>query len=167
MKCDLISVVAFPVNVPMNSIPQIAAFRDIEYLKNILSKNEIKGFRPWRNDGYKWISFSDYYTFGNQEHRSGLQNNLAYYISSDIVEYAQEIKLILNINNTEALKAALETFIRISLKTFAALNIEPPQNMLSSIIGGREFEHHDNAYFCALQILQTNITSWILQIRSN
>jgi hypothetical protein len=150
----------------MNAPPKIEAFRDIEYLKHILSKTGIGGFRPWRNDGYKWISFSDYYTFGNKEHRTGLQNNLAYYISSDIIEYAQEIKLILNINNLEAAKAACDTFIRISLKTFTALNLTPPVNMLSAIIQGLEFEYHENYYSSALQILKTSITSWILVIKS-
>ncbi len=150
----------------MNYIPQIEAFRDIEYLKSILSKNAITGFRPWRSDGYKWISFSDYYTFGNKEHHSGLQNNLAYYVSSNIAEYAQEVKLILNINNTEAAKEAIDTFIRVALKTFTALNLEPPLNMLNSICKGLAFTYQESKYLSELHLLKTNITSCILAIIS-
>ena len=150
----------------MDSTPKIKVFKDIENLKQLLSKNEIGGFRPWRYDGYKWISFSDYFNFGTPRKGSNLQNNLAYYISSDDEHFAQEIKLVLNITNPEESKDALGNFIRIALKTFSVLDLTPPQNMLTSLTDSVEFEHEDENYLWGLKILKSNVDSRSLTIRS-
>lgn len=150
----------------MESVPKIELFLDVGKLIDVLSSNEIKGFRPWRFDGYKWVSFSDYYLFGTRSASSKAQNNLAYYISSDVPDYTQELKLVLNINNPEENKEATDTFIRIALKTFSALELIPPRNMLSAVASGKEFEHDEDLYKASLKILKTSIYSWSLLIRS-
>ena len=151
----------------MNGLPKIKTFHDINQLITLLSKNGMEGFRPWRYDGYKWITFSDYKNLSDGTGTYAPANNLAYYISSDDVKFAQEVKLVLNINNREELQGAKDNFVRIALKTFGVLELNPPNNLLASVNFEDEFEYdEDEAYFSALKILRTKVFSWSLVIRS-
>lgn len=150
----------------MDGIPQIKAFHDIDQLIRLLSKNGMEGFRPWRFDGYKWITFSDYKNLADGTDSYAPQNNLAYYISSNDVKYAEEVKLVLNINNKQELQHAKDSFVRTALKTFSALELTPPGILLTSVNMETEFEYEDDLYFTALRILRTKVFSWSLLIHT-
>jgi len=150
----------------MEAIPKIELFQNVEELILKLSDTEINNFRPWRFDGYRWISFSDYYYFGNKTGIKGFQNNLAYYISSAVEPYAEDLKLILNIYNQEESSEAINTFIRLALKTYSILNLTPPQNLLTSISTNTELDYEDDIHYSHIRIVNAHIPSWRVILES-
>lgn len=144
----------------MDAIPKIEIFRDVEELMRRLSDTESGNFRPWRFDGYRWISFSDYHYFGSPAGPQGFQNNLAYYISSSVEPYAEDLKLILNIYNELESADAITTFIRLALRTYSILDLQPPQHLLTSISGNTELDHEDDLHYSHVRIVKAHIPSW-------
>lgn len=150
----------------MEALPRIKLFRNIDNLILKLSDNEIHNFRPWRFDGYRWISFSDYYYFGDQPQKNILQNNIACYISSSVETYAQDLKLILNIYHHAEKLNAVNTFTRLALKTFSILDLIPPQNLLTSIATGVEHEYENDIHFTRIKVVEAHVPSWRVVIES-
>jgi|SRR5690606_13318146 len=150
----------------MDFTPKIELFNHIDHLMELLSANGMQNFRPWRYDGYKWITFSDYKNLDTGTDSYSAQNNLAYYLSSDNARYVVELKLVLNINNIQQLQDAKESFVRTALKTFSSLKLQAPNNLLISVNLEEEFDYEDEFYFSSLKILRTKVFSWSLLIRS-
>ena len=144
----------------MDTLPKIEIFRDVDSLITRLSDTEPGNFRPWRYDGYRWISFSDYFYFGSPAGPQGFQNNLAYYISSSVEPYAEDLKLVLNIYNELESADAVTTFIRLALRTYFLLDLQPPQNLLTSISANTEMDHEDDLHYSHVRIVKAHIPSW-------
>ncbi|HEY0896562.1 MAG TPA: hypothetical protein VGE15_08450 [Sphingobacteriaceae bacterium] len=144
----------------MEAIPKIEMFRDVDALMIKLSETESGNFRPWRFDGYRWISFSDYYYFGSPAGPQGFQNNLAYYVSSSVEPFAEDLKLVLNIYNELESAEAITTFIRLALRTYSILDLEPPRNLLTSISADSELDHEDDLHYSHVRIVKAHIPSW-------
>lgn len=150
----------------MEALPKIKIFRSIDELIDRLSGTEISNFRPWRFDGYRWISFSDYYYFGTTTDKAALQNNIACYISSACEMYAQDLKLILNIYNSDEKAVAVNTLMRLALKTYSVLEVAPPQNLLTSISTEHEYEYDDDMHFTRIKVVKAHVPSWRVIVES-
>jgi len=95
---------------------KIPLYSKIDELRTELSKNGIGKIGSWKKDELGWYSFTDYHSFGNTSSVNGMQNNIAYYINGRQKENANEVKIVLNINNDKETKKALELLNTISQK---------------------------------------------------
>jgi hypothetical protein len=126
-----------PTTAPL---PTFDLFRNVSLLQKRLSSNGIGTMRAWRGDEVGWLSSTDYFSFGSPSIENGLQNNLAYYIDSEAIDFAQRVKLVLNVNNASEMQDAIGLFHQMAFKTFKSLEISPPQGVSESILGGQNFK---------------------------
>ena len=143
---------------------KLGAFNDIGNLRSSLSKNGIGPLGQWKSDmmgGY--MSITDYYQFG-----SGVpQSNIAYYIESEHIGYAESLKISMNISSSGDKKEGVKLFSSVLAKTLKSVNITPTQSIIQKIIRGEaaNFSHKD--YSIEFKVDKGNAENWILKITGN
>lgn len=145
---------------------KIPLYSKIDELRTELSKNGIGKLGGWKKDELGWYSFTDYHSFGNTSSVNGMQNNIAYYISGRQKENANEIKIVLNVNNDKETKIALELLNTISKKTIKSLNLEMPKGLSQSILNQKPNEFENDIYRISLELDKSKIDTWNLIIYS-
>lgn len=143
---------------------KISLYSKIDELRTELSKNGIGKLGYWKNDELGWYSFTDYYSFGNSSSINGMQNNIAYYINGRQKENANEVKIVLNVNNDKESKKALELLNSISQKTIKSLNLEMPKGLSQSILNQKPNEFENDIYQISLELDKSKIDTWNLII---
>jgi hypothetical protein len=143
---------------------KIPLYSNLDKLRTELSKNGIGKLGYWKNDELGWYSFTDYYTFGNSSSINGMQNNIAYYIKGRQKENANEVKIVLNINNDKESKKALKLLNTVSQKTIKGLNLEMPKGLSQSIINQKPNEFENDIYRISLELDKSKIDTWNLII---
>lgn len=94
--------------------------------------------RQWKHDGASWILSTEYNTIGSPG--NFMQNNLAFYLTSDVEDRVKKLKLILNLNNPDERKQALDTFIQHSKAAASWLNQKLPSNFEQSVTDFKPIE---------------------------
>lgn len=143
---------------------KIPLYSKIEELRTALSKNGIGKLGYWKNDELGWYSSTDYYSFGNSSSINGMQNNIAYYINGRQKENANEVKIVLNVNNDKESKKALELLNTVSQKTIKSLNLEMPKGLSQSIVNQKPNEFENDIYRISLELDKSKIDTWNLII---
>lgn len=143
---------------------KIPLYSNLEQLRTELSKNGIGKLGYWKNDELGWYSFTDYFLFGNSSSINGMQNNIAYYINGRQKENANEVKIVLNINNVKESKKALELLNSVSQKTIKSLNLEIPKGLSQSILNQKPNEFENDIYRISLELEKSKIDTWNLII---
>jgi hypothetical protein len=112
---------AAPVDPPV----KLRAFANVEDLRNFFSS---LGYvvRPWKQDEMGWSFSTPYKEFGTPSPVTTLQNNLAFYASSENDAYIQKVKLILNLNNRGERKSAVLQFTEQAQLLLKKLNVVAP-----------------------------------------
>jgi len=146
---------------------KIPLYSKIDELRTELSKNGIGKLGGWKKDELGWYSFTDYHSFGNTSSVNGMQNNIAYYINGRQKENANEVKIVLNINNDKETKKALELLNTISQKTIKSLNLEMPKGLSQSIVNQKPNEFENDIYRISLELDKSKIDTWNLIIYTN
>ncbi|NLU94884.1 hypothetical protein HGH90_23345 [Chitinophaga sp. Ak27] len=146
---------------------KLAAFKNVNALSSSLSDNGIGEVRPWRGDELGWIASTPYFQFGGNSEVNGMQNNLAYYLTSDSPEYVKTLKIVLNINNSAEKDQAIAKFKQLIAKTFKGLSLDPPTGLYRKIPTGETFTATNQNFNTSLKLDQSKIDTWILQIESN
>jgi hypothetical protein len=145
---------------------KVDIFNDIEKTRNLLSQNGIGELKTWRSDGMGgFMSITDYFQFGSSN-AAGMQNNLAYYLESENVDYIKTIKIVLNINNKGERKQALSKFKQTVQITFKNLALAIPKGLSDAITKGKIYQADSEMFTTNLKIDQTNIDTWKLIIET-
>jgi len=145
---------------------KISLYSKIDELRTELSNNGIGKLGDWKKDELGWYSYTDYNSFGNSSSINGMQNNIAYYINGRQKENANEVKIVLNINNDKESKKALELLNSISQKTIKSLNLEIPKELSQSIVNQKPNEFENDIYRIVLGLDKSKIDTWNLIIYS-
>jgi hypothetical protein len=145
---------------------KIPLYSKVDELRNELSKNGIGELGSWKKDELGWYSFTDYHSFGNSSSINGMQNNIAYYINGRQKDNANEVKIVLNINNDNESKIALELLNAISQKTIKSLDIETPKGLSQNILNQKPNEFENDVYRISLELDKSKIDTWNLIIYS-
>jgi len=140
---------------------KIPLYSKIPELRNTLSKNGIGTLGVWKS-GY---SSTDYHKFGSSSSSNGMQNNIAYYINGR-GKSAEEVKIVLNINNPNQAKEALAMLKRISKKTLKSLNLVSPKGLSKSILNQEPNEFENDFYRIKLKLVKSKIDTWSVIIYS-
>lgn len=149
-----------------DKVVKISTFNDPAELKKILSQNGIGPINHWRQDAMGYVAFSFYFPFGSPSSVNGMQNNVAYYLQSKEKDYAESLKLILNINNSKETSDALEEFSNLASKTFKSIYLNTPNNLLKLISKGEEFNYSTDSYQVKLEFVKNKIDTWRLIINT-
>lgn len=148
----------------VNKIVKIEKFQNPENLSAILSENGIGQLNQWKKDYMGWISLSFYFPIGEQSSVNGMENNLAYYLESKNEEYVEELKLVLNINNSEENAKALSTFADITRKTFHSIDQKVPAGLIEAIKKQKEFKAETINFKASLELEKSKINTWKVKI---
>lgn len=154
------------VEKEVDKVVKISTFNDPAELKKILSQNGIGPINHWRQDALGYVAFSFYFPFGSPSSINGMQNNVAYYLESKEKDYAESLKLILNINNSKETGHALEEFSNLASKTFKSIYLNTPSNLLKLISKGEEFNYSTDSYQVKLEFVKNKIDTWRLIINT-
>lgn len=155
-----------PVEKEVDKVVKINTFNDPVELKKILSQNGIGPINHWRQDAMGYVAFSFYFPFGSPSSINGMQNNVAYYLESKEKDYAESLKLILNINNSKETNDALAEFSNLASKTFKSIYLNTPNNLLKLISKGEEFNYTTDSYQVKLEFVKNKIDTWKLIINT-
>ncbi len=145
---------------------KIEIFNNVNELILKLSENGIGNLGIWKGDELGWYSFTEYFSFGTKSSINGMQNNIAYYINSNEKSSANEVKIVLNINNNKETKKALELLSTISQKTIKSLNLEMPKELSQNIKKQKANEFENDIYRIFLELDKSKIDTWNLIISS-
>ncbi|MCB0753032.1 MAG: hypothetical protein KDC52_16285 [Ignavibacteriae bacterium] len=145
---------------------KIPLYSKVDELRTELSKNGIGELGSWKKDELGWYSFTDYHSFGNSSSVNGMQNNIAYYINGRQKDNANEVKIVLNINNDNESKTALELLNTISQKTIKSLDLEMPKGLSQNILNQKPNEFENDVYRISLELDKSKIDTWNLIIYS-
>jgi Protein of unknown function DUF262 len=145
-------------------MPKIKIFNFISILQQQLSKNGIGQLSQWKDNYSGYISLTNYYSFGKP--LNGMQNNLAYYLESDNIEYVRKLKLVLNINHKVEKPSALRFYAEMVEKTFKSIQITIPNGLFAACVAGKVFKSEQNTFTVTSQLTQTKIDTWELLILS-
>ena len=132
---------------------KIPLYSKIPELRNTLSKNGIGTLGVWKS-GY---SSTDYHKFGSSSSSNGMQNNIAYYINGR-GKSAEEVKIVLNINNPNQAKEALAML--------KSLNLVSPKGLSKSILNQEPNEFENDFYRIKLKLVKSKIDTWSVIIYS-
>ena len=149
------------------TMPKIPTFGDVEMTKIALNKNAIGNIHSWVHDeygidGYTWYGGSPYYIL--KEGKTGLSNDLAYYIYGNQNDFINKIELVLNICDATQEKSALKTFYKYSLKTLNSFDLQEPKELKKMVLSGREYRVETNDYIIATKKVATKIDTWHFMI---
>lgn len=150
----------------VDKVVKISTFNDPSKLKKILSQNGIGPINHWRQDAMGYVAFSFYFPFGNPSTINGMQNNVAYYLESKEKDYAESVKLVLNINNSTETNDALAEFSSLASRTFKSIYLNTPNNLLKLISKGEEFNYSTDSYQVKLEFVKNKIDTWKLIINT-
>jgi hypothetical protein len=95
-----------------------------------------------------------------------MQNNLAYYLESDKLNYIKTLKLVLNINNKAEKKQALLKFKETVEMTFKSLSLETPKGLQEAITNAQFFQADNDTFTTNLKLDKSNIDTWKLTIET-
>ncbi|WPV65958.1 hypothetical protein [Chitinophaga sp. LS1] len=144
---------------------KLKIFNNINLLRSKLSENGIGRLHDWVSDGLNgYMSITDYYRFGKASVRSGIENNLAYYLESDNDMYIKNLSLVLNINNITEKKQALERLIWLAEKTFLTLDVHSPSGLREAILKTEQFRNENDLFVTQLTLKESKIETWELVI---
>ena len=145
---------------------KISIFNNPTELLKKLSENGIGKLENWQNpEEMGWGSLTSYYQFGPKKDEYGMQNNLAYYIEGQ-ENFAKNLLLNLNINNSQAKNEAVQLFSETANKTFKSLEIEIPKGLMNSIKNSKEFKIEDETMTTNFTIEKSRIETFKLEIIS-
>lgn len=146
---------------------KINIFNNVEKTRNKLSNNGIGSLSSWKYDfegGFQ--SITNYHSFGKENVKYGLSNNLAYYIVSKNEYYIKKLQIVLNINNKSEKELGLIKFKELIVKTYQCLELELPVNFLDVIGKIDKFEYEDLVSISDLEINRSNIDTLVLSIKT-
>lgn len=152
----------FPDKKKNNNSVNLKIFKDVDKVINQLNKVGIGQLGKWKFFDFDWSAITPYYTFGS----GSMQNNLAYYLSSEDEEYIRKLKLVLNINNKSEKQQALKMFKKIGEETLRKLNIEIPNNLWDNLNVKKDFSISEENYSLSVIFEESNIDTWKLVIES-
>lgn len=146
---------------------KIDIFNDVEKTRNKLSNNGIGNLSSWKYDfSGGFLSITNYYSFGEEDVKNGLSNNLAYYIESKNEYCIQKLELVLNLNNKSEKELGLNKFKELVVKTYKCLELQLPLNILDVIGKIDKFEYKDLVSISILETNRSNIDTLVLSIKT-
>jgi len=145
---------------------KIQIFNTIELLRSKLSNNGIGQMTEWKYLEPEYWSHTDYFEIGEPAVQYGLANNLAYYLKSDVSNYAESLKIVLNVNNKREKVLALEKLKKLTEETFRSIDIPLPKGLVSSINKGKIFNYEDEKMKVSLKLVKSKIETFEMIIES-
>lgn len=139
-------------------------FNDVETVISTLSKNGIGKLGRWKNDMFGWISMTDYFILNEPSTADKMGNNIAYYLESNTEHCIEELKLVLNINDTSEEQRAIDFFKKTSKKTFESLSLTIPDGLMNSISKGETYNNQQPEFTVAFEVTESNISTYTLSI---
>lgn len=92
--------------------------------------------RRWRSDELGYMSSTPYYEFGIAG-ANGLKSNLAFYVESPDPNSVRVVKLMLNVNSSNASAAARRKYTSVATSAMRAFGITVPERLKSALLKGR------------------------------
>lgn len=139
-------------------------FNDVQTVISILSKNGIGELGRWKNDMLGWVSMTDYFNLNELSTSGKLSNNIAYYLESDTECCIEELKLVLNINDTSVEQHAIDYFKKMTKTTFESLSLTIPDGLIDSISSGTAYSNQQPEFKVVFDVTETNISTYTLSI---
>ncbi len=136
--------------------PKLIAFNNIENLIETLeNSNEFSEFTPFRfievhnENDKKWVSHTSIIPIGTGS-QHGTQNNIGYMIYGKEETFVNEVRLILNIKNSEEKENALSELYSWSTSILKDLNIDEPDFLNSKILNGKQYYYENDSNYIIL-----------------
>lgn len=126
---------------------KLPLFNDIQTVIKQLSDIGIGKLDEWHksyagDDSY--LSMTNYYQFGIDD-ITKISNTLAFYLTGEET-YIKQLEVVLDIGYEQDRHKAIEKFIEVLGLTFRSLDIVFPEDLINSIIEGREYSLQYDAY---------------------
>lgn len=130
-------------SLPYSNPPKTKIFHDVTGLKGLLIKNSTLFFTDWTKNKFvdgseKWTSHTPLEQFGTHSN-NGFKNDIHYHLLGKDEGFVNEVRIVLNIKNSDDKKQAKETLSLWTQQTFANLAMDAPEGLLRSIKKGNEF----------------------------
>lgn len=139
-------------------------FENIEHVRSSLSSVGIGTLGEWKEDGMGgYMSITSYYQIEGDN--SSMPNNLAYYLESTKSDKIESIKLVFNLNNSEAKILAIEKYKDVALQTFKKLDIPFSKELQNAIFNLKEYSAQIDNVQIIHTLQQSNIKTWVLTIK--
>lgn len=138
---------------------KVKAFNDVDGTRQKLSDVGIGEMRPWLDNGDGFTSITSYYNFGG----GAFKNNLAFYIEGGAT-VVMSMKLVLNINQKQEKKEALQKLSQVTIRTFELLQLPLPQDLRKAIIEARPVIIDGDAFRTELKLKKSKIDTWTVEI---